>query len=65
MDQAAELLADWCRAAAGPGMSVEIVRLEGRTPVVLVEVPGHNDDTVLLYGHLDKQPEFDGWSDGL
>jgi acetylornithine deacetylase/succinyl-diaminopimelate desuccinylase-like protein len=30
-----------------------------------VEIEGHNDDTVLLYGHLDKQPEFDGWSDGL
>lgn len=65
MDQAAELLAQWCRAQPINGMSVEIVRLEGRTPVVLVEVAGHNDDTVLLYGHLDKQPEFDGWRDGL
>lgn len=65
MDQAAELLAQWCRAQPIKGMSVEIVRLEGRTPVVLVEVAGHNDDTVLLYGHLDKQPEFDGWREGL
>jgi acetylornithine deacetylase/succinyl-diaminopimelate desuccinylase-like protein len=65
MDQAAELMADWCRRQPVKGMSVEIVRLEGRTPVVLVEVAGQNDDTVLLYGHLDKQPEFDGWSEGL
>jgi len=65
MDQAAELLAEWCRQQPLKGMSVEIVRLEGRTPVLLVEVAGNNDDTVLLYGHLDKQPEFDGWSDGL
>ena len=65
MDQAAELLAAWCRAQPVKGMSVEIVRLEGRTPVLFVEVAGHNDDTVLLYGHLDKQPEFDGWSNGL
>lgn len=65
MDRAAELLADWCRQQPVTGMSVEIVRLPGRTPVVLVEVAGQNDDTVLLYGHLDKQPEFDGWTDGL
>jgi acetylornithine deacetylase/succinyl-diaminopimelate desuccinylase-like protein len=65
MDQAAELLAAWCRAQPVKGMSVEIVRLEGRTPVLFIEVAGNNDDTVLLYGHLDKQPEFDGWSDGL
>lgn len=65
MDQAAELLADWCRKQPIKGMAVEIVRLEGRTPVVFVEIDGDNDDTILLYGHLDKQPEFDGWSEGL
>src|SRR6056297_116992 len=65
MDDAAERLAAWCRQQPIEGMSVDIVRLEGRTPVLFVEVAGQNDDTVLLYGHLDKQPEFDGWSDGL
>lgn len=65
MDQAAELMAEWCRNQPIKGMTVEIVRLEGRTPVLLVEVAGQNEDTVLLYGHLDKQPEFDGWSNGL
>jgi len=65
MDEAAELLAEWCRQQPIERMSVEIVRLEGRTPVLFIEVAGQNEDTVLLYGHLDKQPEFDGWSDGL
>ncbi|MEJ2514399.1 MAG: M20 family metallopeptidase [Gammaproteobacteria bacterium] len=65
MDEAAELLADWCRSQPVRGMKVEIVRLEGRTPVLFIEVEGESDDTVLLYGHLDKQPEFDGWTDGL
>ncbi|NHA14381.1 M20 family metallopeptidase [Thioalkalivibrio sp. XN279] len=65
MDQAAELMADWCRKQPVKGMQVEIVRLEGRTPLLFIEIDGDNDDTVLLYGHLDKQPEFDGWSDGL
>jgi len=31
----------------------------------MVDVPGDVDDCVLMYGHLDKQPEFSGWSDGL
>src|SRR5262249_29777145 len=36
-----------------------------RTPVIFIEIPGDSSDTVLLYGHLDKQPEFTGWADGL
>jgi acetylornithine deacetylase/succinyl-diaminopimelate desuccinylase-like protein len=74
MDRAAQLLADWCREQPIAGLTVELVRLAGRTPVLLCEVPafpGGGDssrdaaDTVLLYGHLDKQPEFTGWADGL
>jgi len=38
---------------------------EGRTPLLLMEVPGRGSDTVLLYGHCDKQPEMIGWSEGL
>jgi acetylornithine deacetylase/succinyl-diaminopimelate desuccinylase-like protein len=48
-----------------PGARVEVLRLPGRTPVLMVDVPGDVDDCVLMYGHLDKQPEFSGWSDGL
>ncbi len=44
-------------------------QLPGRTPLIVVEVPptggGAADDTVLLYGHLDKQPEMEGWREGL
>ena len=65
MDRAAELMAAWCRTQPIQGLTVEIVRLPGRTPVLLCEVPGQGDGTVLLYGHLDKQPEFTGWTDGL
>jgi acetylornithine deacetylase/succinyl-diaminopimelate desuccinylase-like protein len=42
-----------------------VVRLEGRTPLIFIEVPGTGDDCVLLYGHLDKQPEMTGWADDL
>ncbi len=68
MDRAAELVAAWCREHALATWSVEIVRLPGRTPVVVVDVPATAagpDDPVLLYGHLDKQPEMTGWSEGL
>lgn len=65
MERAVTLARDWCLAHAPKDASIEIVRLEGRTPLLFVEVPGSGDDTVLLYGHLDKQPEFDGWRDGL
>jgi len=67
MDRAVELLAGWARARLPDGATLEIVRLEGRTPVILIEVPGtaRDGDTVLLYGHLDKQPEMTGWRDGL
>jgi acetylornithine deacetylase/succinyl-diaminopimelate desuccinylase-like protein len=48
-----------------PGARLEAVQLPGRTPVLCIEVPGEIDDTILLYGHMDKQPEFTGWRDGL
>ena len=66
MDRAVELLAGWARAKlkALPGATLSIERLPGRTPLILIEVPGAADDTVLLYGHLDKQPEMTGWAEG-
>src|ERR1700730_658389 len=65
MDQAIELMADWCRAQPVPGMRVEVRRLPGVTPLLLVDVAGELPGCVLLYGHLDKQPEFTGWLPGL
>ena len=69
MDQAVELMANWAKAQTISGMQLEVVRLEGRTPLIFVEIPaangGSNDDCVLLYGHLDKQPEMTGWDDDL
>jgi acetylornithine deacetylase/succinyl-diaminopimelate desuccinylase-like protein len=67
MDAAVALVEGWCRKHSVPGMSMEVVRLGDRTPVIYMEVPGTDgsDDTVLLYGHLDKQPEMTGWDEGL
>src|SRR5678815_2696264 len=54
----------WCKANPLKGMKLEVVRLEGRTPVLFVEVEGKTSETVLIYGHLDKQPEMTGWHEG-
>ena len=65
MEAAIQLMARWCREQPIAGMTVEIRRIPGRTPVLFIEIPGQVDDCVLLYGHLDKQPEFTGWHEGL
>ncbi len=60
--------AAWVEAQKVEGLKLEIVRLEGRTPVLFFEVPATktaSTDTVLMYGHLDKQPEFTGWRNDL
>ena len=66
MDRAVALIEGWCREQRIDGLTVEVVQLPGRTPVIYMEIPGdRQDDCVLLYGHLDKQPEMTGWLDGL
>lgn len=67
LEQAAAHLAAWCAGRPVPGLAVEVVRVPGRTPVLLAEVPpaGGAEGTVLVYGHLDKQPPQGEWRDGL
>jgi acetylornithine deacetylase/succinyl-diaminopimelate desuccinylase-like protein len=69
MDAAVALMEAWAKAQAIPGLVVEVVQLDGRTPLIYLEVPATGADTgedcVLLYGHLDKQPEMTGWDEGL
>ncbi|MDP2256229.1 MAG: M20 family metallopeptidase [Polaromonas sp.] len=60
--------AAWVEAQKVEGLKLEIVRLEGRTPVLFFEIPATragSTQTVLMYGHLDKQPEFTGWRSDL
>jgi acetylornithine deacetylase/succinyl-diaminopimelate desuccinylase-like protein len=71
IEAAVTLAAEWCRKHPVEGMQLEIVRLKDRTPVLFVEVPAFAgttgvlpQGTVLLYGHLDKQPEMTGWAEG-
>jgi acetylornithine deacetylase/succinyl-diaminopimelate desuccinylase-like protein len=64
--------AQWIEAQKLEGLTLEVVRLPGRTPVLFFEVAatrsaqaGVSEQTVLMYGHLDKQPEFSGWRKDL
>ena len=61
LDRAVALIHRWCAARPVKGLRAEVLRLPGRTPLLLVEVAGREDRPVLLYGHYDKQPEMSGW----
>ena len=69
MDDAVKLMQAWAQAQPIPGMTLDVVRLEGRTPLIFIDIPASGaetgEDCVLLYGHLDKQPEMTGWDEGL
>lgn len=70
LNQVVERTAGWIQAQKVAGLTLEIIRLPGRTPVLFFDVASTrpqsaNSQTVLMYGHLDKQPEFDGWRNGL
>ncbi len=65
MERAVAQVAEWCDSRGLEGMRLEVVRIEGRTPVIFIEVDGDGEGEVLLYGHLDKQPEITGWTEGL
>jgi acetylornithine deacetylase/succinyl-diaminopimelate desuccinylase-like protein len=66
IERVIRLAEGWVKKQPVRGLAVEIVRLPGRTPLLYFDIPGSNksDRTVLLYGHLDKQPEMTGWRDG-
>ncbi|HEV7652132.1 MAG TPA: M20/M25/M40 family metallo-hydrolase [Actinophytocola sp.] len=70
LDAAVEHVRRWLVARNVEGATAEVLRLPGKTPVLLLDVPPVGEvradaGTVLLYGHLDKQPPVGGWGEGL
>ncbi|MFZ3220576.1 MAG: M20/M25/M40 family metallo-hydrolase [Rhodoferax sp.] len=68
IDTVVRATAAWIESQKVSGLTLEIVRLPGRTPVLFFEVAAtrpESTQTVLVYGHLDKQPEFSGWRSDL
>ena len=65
MDDAIAHVTRWVESQQVPGLSLTLHELPGRTPTLLLEYPGDINETVLIYGHIDKQPEFSGWYEDL
>lgn len=65
MHQAVELARKWVESQNVRGLTLEVHEIDGRTPVIFMESEGDPSSTVLMYGHLDKQPAMVGWEDGL
>ncbi len=65
MDQAVRLVSDWIEQQNVPGGHLQVFQDGERTSVLLLEFPGDIDNTILFYGHLDKQPPMVGWREGL
>ena len=66
MNEAVKLIQQWCNANAPEGMKLQVVQENGKTPLIYIEVEGDpSRGTVLFYGHLDKQPEMQGWDKNL
>jgi acetylornithine deacetylase/succinyl-diaminopimelate desuccinylase-like protein len=67
LDTVVRNTAAWIEAQKVDGLTLEVLRLDGRTPVLFFEVAATktSEQTVLMYGHLDKQPEFSGWRNDL
>jgi len=65
MHQAVALAKGWVERQGIRGLTLEVHELEERTPVIFMEIAGDDSSTVLMYGHLDKQPAMVGWEEGL
>ncbi|HVN27484.1 MAG TPA: M20 family metallopeptidase [Candidatus Binataceae bacterium] len=65
MDKVVARFEKWARAHLPKAATLEVVRLPKRTPLLFIDIPGQIDDCILLYGHMDKQPEMAGWREGL
>ena len=65
MDKVLDLAVNWANENKPNGSTLTVERTPGRTPIILLDVPGTVDGNILMYGHLDKQPEMEGWAEGL
>src|SRR4030081_873844 len=65
MQRAVALASEWVKQQQIDGLHIEVNEIDGRTPLIFIEIPGDASSTGLMYGHLDKQPAMVGWEAGL
>ena len=64
MKEVLDLAVDWTNKHKPEKSKLHVKQSKKRTPVLLVDIPGELDGNILMYGHLDKQPEMEGWQEG-
>ena len=65
MDEVLLLAKEWIEKHRPDNTIVHVKEAKGRSPIILLEIPGDRDGNILMYGHLDKQPEMEGWENEL
>lgn len=65
MHKAVALARSWVESQQVRGLTIDVHEIDDRTPVIFMEIEGDASSTVLMYGHLDKQPAMVGWEEGL
>ena len=65
MDRVLDMAKEWAEHHRPDNSILHVKRLSNRTPLIIIEIPGERDGNILMYGHLDKQPEMEGWDEGL
>src|SRR4029077_4598549 len=65
MDQVVARFEAWAQQHPLKGMKFEVQQVAKPRPLILIDIPGDSDDSILLYAHLDKQPEMTGWREGI
>lgn len=67
-EQVVDLMMKWAKAQNVENLTLRVEKDEGKTPLIFGIVEGASDtnETILMYGHMDKQPPLDGlWNEGL
>ena len=65
MAAALDLAKEWAENHKPEPSTVHVFQKDNRTPLILIDCPGEVEGNILMYGHLDKQPEMEGWWDGF
>ena len=65
MDKVLDMAKSWAERHLPSGAELLVEETPGKTPLLLVDIPGTKDGNILMYGHLDKQPEMEGWNNGM
>ena len=65
LQQAARHIQKWVESLEINGITCQIIKDPEYSPIIFTQIQGQLPETLLFYGHFDKQPPFKGWMEGL